>query len=107
MAHSLGFGIVLRGIKFYYASYLPEAYRYIQEARIPIISAHDLFSPTYPNEIKEWKERTFQQLPATLNMNKSIPTNLICIGDFPLEIDAAHSLGQQFTEIAVKTLKGH
>lgn len=94
MLNRSGLEIVLKSIKFYYTSYLPETYRHILEINIPIISANDLFSATYPNEVKEWKEKTFKLLPEKFNINKNIPTNMVCIGDSPLELDAAHTLSR-------------
>jgi hypothetical protein len=72
--------------------YLPNTNTFFEEEKIPIVSARHLFGQEYPEEYGKWKMEAFKQLISDFKLNRSIVTNLLCIGDSMLEMDAATNL---------------
>ena len=70
---------------------------------VNIISARGMFEKVYPGDTKMWKAKAFHEV---LNdVNKDLITNLICIGDSIIEIDAAHNVAKMFAHVYIKTVK--
>ncbi len=71
--------------------------------KIKIVSARREFEKRFPGDNRQWKVQAF------LNMLKSIDTNLvtnlICLGDSTIEMEAAHVLASKFTQAFIKTVK--
>ena len=71
--------------------------------KIKIISARGLYEKKFPKNFKTWKSMTFNDI--IKNYNKNLPTNIICFGDSPYEIEAAHGLAASFPNGYVKAIK--
>ena len=73
--------------------------------KINVISAREKYSKFYPNDIKIWKIQTF--LDITKVMNSELVTNVICMGDSFIEIEAGNKMREQFVrnQAFVKTIK--
>ena len=82
--------------KFY-----PNFYKILD--KIKIISARRECENTFPNEVQEWKMQTFLNLRK--NFNNNLVTNIICLGDSMLEIEAGRFLANHFQEAFIKTVK--
>lgn len=83
--------------------FLPKTFSAIEENDIAIISARSCYERIYPEEKQRWKQEAFLSLIG--QYEREIVTNLICIGDSSVEIDAAYHLGKQFEKALVKTIK--
>jgi len=83
--------------------FLPKTFSVINENHITIISARSCYEGVYPEEKQRWKHEAFLSLVP--QYDKEIATNLVCIGDSSVEIDAAYRLGKQFEKAFVKTIK--
>ena len=71
--------------------------------QVNVISARGMFEKVYPGDTRIWKAKTFHEV---LNqVNKDLITNLICIGDSIIEIDAAHAIAKMFRHVYIKTVK--
>ena len=77
----------------------------MKEKDMFILSARDLCSKEYPSDFMIWKKKAFEIIPDRLNISLQIPTNLISIGDSPLEMEATKELGQKFDKAIVKLVK--
>lgn len=82
--------------KFY-----PNFYKMLD--KIKIISARRECENTFPNEVQEWKMQTFLNLRK--NFDNNLVTNIICLGDSMLEIEAGRFLANHFQEAFIKTVK--
>ena len=71
--------------------------------KIKIISARGEWENIFPNNIQEWKIQTFSNLRN--NFNNKLVTNIICLGDSMLEIEAGKILAKFFKEAFIKTVK--
>ena len=71
--------------------------------KIKIISARGLYEKKFPKNFKTWKSMTFNDI--IKNYNKNLPTNIMCFGDSPYEIEAAHGLAASFPNGYVKAIK--
>ena len=71
--------------------------------KIKIISARGLYEKEYPKNFKTWKSMTFNDIMK--DYDKSLPTNIMCFGDSPYEIEAAHGLADKFPNGYVKAIK--
>jgi hypothetical protein len=70
--------------------------------KIHIISARGEYESKFPNDSKMWKTQAF------LNVQKNfddIVTNIICLGDSIIEMEAGRSLAEKFSEAFIKTIK--
>ena len=70
---------------------------------IKTISSRDEYEELYPGENKLWKEKTFLDLRREINNN--LVTNIICLGDSVIELEAGKLLGSKFDESFIKTIK--
>jgi len=80
-------------------------YPKIQELfdKIKIISARGKYEKEFPNDSRKWKILAFSDMQKDFNTN--LVTNLICIGDSFIEIEAAHVIASKFSEAFIKTIK--
>jgi len=83
--------------------FLPKTHAVIIEKKIEVISARSGYEDLFPGDYHRWKTEAF--LGIKKNFDKNIITNLICLGDSHIEIDAAHVLAQQFSQAMIKTIK--
>jgi hypothetical protein len=88
-----------------------------------VISARSAYEDVFPGDCHRWKVETFKDLKKNLDENvilcvfeskliffplpilKQIITNLICLGDSHIEMDAAHILAKSFNQALIKTIK--
>ena len=71
--------------------------------KINIISARDEYENIYPGQNKLWKEKAFLNLRNDINTN--LVTNIICLGDSVIELEAGKILGSKLNESFVKKIK--
>ena len=71
--------------------------------KIKIISARDEYEKQFPNNSKMWKIKTF--LDMKTKFDSKLVTNIICLGDSIIEIEAGRSLASQFSQAFIKTVK--
>jgi hypothetical protein len=83
--------------------FLPKTYELITSGKISIISARTLYESCFPGDPNRWKVESFIGLSKKYLAN--VNTNLVCLGDSHIEIDAAHILGTEFENPLIKTIK--
>jgi len=83
--------------------FLPITHKLIKTNKIVIISARSHHEESFPDDPKRWKLEAFLKLQTTLSL--STPTNLICMGDSEMEMEAAQNMGRRFSMAMVKTVK--
>lgn len=69
---------------------------------VTIISARGLFEKKYPDNQRMWKIATFKEVRKCY---PDIITNIMCIGDSFLEIEAAKHMALEFKEAFLKNIK--
>ncbi len=72
-------------------------------SKLKIISARGEFEKKYPGNSRQWKISTF--LKITKIFDTDLLTNLICLGDSLIEMEAAHILASKFKQVYIKTVK--
>lgn len=70
---------------------------------LKIVSARGEFEKSFPGDNKQWKIQAFLNTLKTVNVN--LVTNLICLGDSTIEMEAAHVLASKFSQAFIKTIK--
>ena len=70
---------------------------------IKIISAREEYEYYFPDDPRMWKIQSFLNIQRMLNLN--LVTNIICLGDSFIEIEAGKILGSKFNQAFVKTVK--
>lgn len=88
-------------VEYSAARYVPDVLPTLE--KVEVISARGRHEAEFPGEIGKWKHQAF--LDVQRRMDSDIITNLISVGDSNFEMDAAHSMGNQFSEALVKTIK--
>ncbi|EAR96717.2 kinase, putative (macronuclear) [Tetrahymena thermophila SB210] len=83
--------------------FLPRVNAVIQENVITVISARSEYEDIFPGDCYKWKIEAFKDLKK--NYDEDLITNLICLGDSNIEIEAAHILAQGFNQSLIKTIK--
>ena len=63
-------------------------------SQITIISARGEYETYYPNDSRMWKIQAFLNMQK--NFDSDIVTNIICLGDSFIEMEAGHTLAGQF-----------
>jgi len=71
--------------------------------KIKIISARENYEKIFPGNSRQWKIKTFLKFAEIFD--KNLITNLICLGDSHIEMDAAQYLYSKFSKAYIKTLK--
>lgn len=72
-------------------------------SQITIISARTLYGEQFPEDSRMWKIATFAKVAEMYN--KNVVTNLMCMGDSFIEMEAAKKMASLFKEIFLKTVK--
>lgn len=72
-------------------------------SKISVISARGLYERKYPRNSREWKVQTF--LKMLLDFDPDLITNLICMGDSYIELEAGKILASKFKNSYIKTIK--
>lgn len=88
-------------VQFSAQKFYPSVYNILD--RVKIISAREEYEAKYPGDSRKWKIYTFLNLQKT--MNTDLVTNIICLGDSFIEMDAGRILASKFTQAFVKTVK--
>jgi len=83
--------------------FLPKTHEAILAKKIKVISARSGYEDQYPGDCHKWKVEAF--LDIKKDFSKNLITNLICLGDSHIEIDAAHVLAKEFNQAIIKTIK--
>lgn len=83
--------------------YLPLAYDVLRKNEISVISARAKYERQFPNDPKKWKQEAFVELRA--NLKGEVLTNIICIGDSTLELEAAQHFCSALSQAILKTIK--
>ena len=88
-------------VEFSAEKYYPSVVQLL--GKIKIISARGEYESKFPNDSRMWKIQAF------LNMQKSfdsdLVTNIICLGDSFIEMEAGHTLAGKFQQAFIKTVK--
>jgi len=71
--------------------------------RVHVVSARSLCESRYPNEVSKWKTETFLELQRKLDPHAV--TNVVALGDSPLEMEAAAAMTEKFEQAVVKTVR--
>lgn len=72
-------------------------------ARISVFSARELFEKIHAGNMRKWKIETFQLI--INKYRKNILTNIICIGDSFIEMEAGHLMAGEFEKALIKSIK--
>ncbi|KRW98490.1 hypothetical protein PPERSA_03321 [Pseudocohnilembus persalinus] len=83
--------------------YFPKVNDLLNQNKITVISARSGFEEIFPGDCHKWKIEAFKNIKK--NYEEQILTNLVCLGDSNIEMDAAHSLAKMFNQVLVKTIK--
>ena len=81
--------------------YYPSVLKVLE--KIKIISARGEYEKQYPNDSRMWKIQAFLNMQKEFNSN--LVTNIICLGDSFIEIEAGHILASKFNQAFIKTVK--
>lgn len=71
--------------------------------KVKIISARGDYEALYPGDSRMWKIHAFLNMQKTFDNN--LVTNIICLGDSFIEMEAAHVLASKFSQAFIKTVK--
>ena len=72
-------------------------------SKVTIISARGEYESLFPGDSRMWKIQAFLKMQKSLDVN--LVTNLICVGDSFIEMEAAHILASKFSQAFIKTIK--
>jgi len=84
------------GNKFY-----PSIIRVLQN--IKVLSARGAYEKSYPKDYRQWKIQTFLEMKKEFDSN--LITNIMCMGDSMIEMEAGHLLSSKFNKAYIKTIK--
>ena len=73
--------------------------------KIKIISAKGLFSKLYPGDYLQWKVMAFKHVIESNNINTKLISNIICLGDSHIDLEAMESLRYYFNNGFIKVIK--
>ena len=88
-------------VEFSSMKYYPKIKKVLE--KIKIISARENYENKYPNNSQMWKMLSF--LDVYKNLNCNLVTNIICLGDSFIEIQAGLKLASMFTQAFIKVVK--
>ncbi len=81
--------------------YYPTIVRVLQN--IKILSARGGYEKLYPRDYRQWKIQTFLEMKKEFESN--LITNILCMGDSMIEMEAGHLLSSKFSKAYIKTIK--
>jgi hypothetical protein len=81
--------------------FYPSVYKILN--KVKIISARGDYEKHYPGDSRMWKIQAFSQMQK--NFDNNLVTNIICLGDSFIEMEAGHVLASKFTQAFIKTIK--
>ena len=88
-------------VEFSSMKYYPKIKKVLE--KIKIRSARENYENKYPNNSQTWKMLSF--LDVYKNLNCNLVTNIICLGDSFIEIQAGLKLASMFTQAFIKVVK--
>lgn len=88
-------------VEYTSSKYYPKFFEILD--KIKIISARGEWEGTFPDNINKWKMNSFSNLRKYFD--SKLVTNIICLGDSMLEIEAGKFLANCFQEAFIKTIK--
>lgn len=88
-------------VKYSCCRFLPQVLPILKKVRI--ISSRSLYQHIFPNDSIMWKIKTFNLVYKS--SDRSLPSNIICIGDSNAEIQAGKNLANKFNQSSLKTIK--
>ncbi|CAD7967124.1 unnamed protein product [Amoebophrya sp. A120] len=88
-------------VEYSASKYIPRLMSTLQ--KMTIISARGNYEHAFPGNYGQWKIEAFLQVQRELN--SSIITNLVSLGDSNMEMEAVHVMGKQFDQALIKTIK--
>lgn len=88
-------------VEFSAKKYYPNASVYLNQVKV--ISARGMYEKKLPGDTRQWKVMAF--LNVLNHLDTKLVTNLICLGDSIIEIEAAHILASKFSHAYIKTIK--
>ena len=68
-----------------------------------VVSARHEYEQKFPGDFHQWKLQAFLEMTKLFDVGTV--TNLICLGDSNIEMDAAHTLVQCYQNACIKTVK--
>lgn len=71
--------------------------------KVKILSARGLYERKFPTNAKQWKIQTFLDIHQHYDSN--LLTNIICLGDSVIEMEAGILLASKFNNAYIKTIK--
>jgi hypothetical protein len=71
--------------------------------KVKIVSARGDFESIYPGDSRMWKIQAFLKMQTQHNTN--LVTNIICLGDSFIEMEAGHVLASKYQQAFIKTVK--
>jgi len=71
--------------------------------KVTIVSARGEYEKKFPGDSRQWKIHAFLEMQNALDTN--LVTNLLCLGDSVIEMEAAHILASKFSHAYIKTIK--
>lgn len=83
------------------SEYIPGVLPVLQ--RVNVVSARSRYESEYPNEVSQWKARTFLEVQRQLD--SQVITNLVSLGDSHFEMEATLAMGREFEQATIKTIK--
>jgi len=72
--------------------FMPKVYATLVEKKVRIISARSNYESKYPGNAKKWKSEAFNEI--SKGYIKDVTTNIICLGDSTIEMEAARELAK-------------
>lgn len=81
--------------------FYPEVAKYLN--KVTIVSARGEYEKKFPGDSRQWKILAF--LETLKKFDSNLVTNLICLGDSVIEMEAAHILASNFQQAYIKTIK--
>jgi hypothetical protein len=71
--------------------------------KVKIISARGDYENIYPGDSRMWKIQAFLNMQK--NFDSNLVTNILCLGDSFIEMEAGHVLASKFSQAFIKTVK--
>lgn len=88
-------------VEYSASRFYPQVYRLLN--KVTIVSARGEYEKKHPGDSRQWKIQAFLEMLKNLDTN--LVTNLICLGDSIIEMEAAHILASKFSQAYIKTIK--
>lgn len=88
-------------VEYSAARYYPKVAELLKS--ITIISARELFERENPKNMRRWKIESFKLIVS--HYQKAVITNILCIGDSFIEMEAGHIVAGSFEKAYIKSVK--